>query len=303
MTTAVREAPHHNGLTCIKNYGCKRAECRRRGREYDRRRYRQVGYGTWRSLVDAAPVREHIAALREAGNSIPDIQRLASVGAATLSRILYDSPQNPRAQRIRHEVADRILAVEIAPPPTKPHQLVDGLGTRRRLQALISMGWTLNALGPLLGFHPRRLTDLLHGDRVFVSTARRIAEGYRVVQTWDPAAHGVPQSSRTMSRNLAAREGWYGPLAWDNIDDPDAKPEKADAYTPVSKYGRDTMRMLEIEHLYLLGESPASMARQLDGNEKYVRDLLAVVIRRREARAEQERRMARLQRAAKGLAA
>jgi hypothetical protein len=89
------------------------------------------------------------------------------------------------------------------------------------------MGWTLNALGPQLGFHPRRLTDLIHGDRVVASTARRIADAYRIVQTRDPRDHGVSDRSIAMARNLAAREGWHGPLAWDDIDNPDCKPEGA----------------------------------------------------------------------------
>lgn len=217
-------APHHRNLTCIKDYRCRRPECVQRGLAYDRRRYRQVGYGTWQPLVDAEPVRQHIAALRDSGHSLPDIQRRARVSPATIARILYNGV-NKRAKRIRSEVADRILSIPVVPAPIKPHSILDATGTRRRLQALLYMGWTLTALGPQLGFHPRRLTDLLHADRVLASTARRISDGYRVVQTWNPAMHGVPERSIAMSRNLAAREGWHGPLDWDDIDDPNAEPE------------------------------------------------------------------------------
>jgi hypothetical protein len=230
VTTAVREAPHHRNLTCVKEYRCRRPECVARHNAYQRRVYRQKGYGTWQPLVDAAPVRQHIDALRDAGHSIPDIQKQARVSAATLARILYDGT-NKRAERIRPTVAERILAVPLAPAPVKPSTVIDAAGTRRRLQALISMGWTLTALGPRLGFHPRRLTDLLYSDRVLASTARRIADGYRVVQTLDPVAHGVPEKSAKASRNLAAREGWHGPLAWDDIDNPNSKPETSGTAT------------------------------------------------------------------------
>ncbi|SDL28818.1 helix-turn-helix domain-containing protein [Streptomyces indicus] len=226
MTTAVREAPHHNSLDCVKNYKCKRPECRERGRAYDRRRYRLVGYGIWQPLIDAEPARKHVLQLQQLGHSLPAIQRAAHVSAATLARILYDGV-NKRAERIRPEVSERILAIPLTPAPTKAHTVIDGLATRRRLQALVSMGWPLTALGPQLGFHPRRLTDLIRADRVLASTARRIAQGYRVVQTRDPRDHGVPERSITMARNLAAREGWHGPLAWDDIDDPNAKPDTA----------------------------------------------------------------------------
>ena len=225
MTTTDREAPHHRNLTCVKEYNCKRAECLARCQAYHRRRYRQMGYGTWQPLVDAEPARQHIHQLRELGHSIPDIEKAARVSPATLSRILYGA--NKRARRIRPEVAERIISIPLAAPAIKAHTLVDATGTRRRLQALVAMGWTLNALGPQLGFHPRRLTDLIHGDRVTASTARRIADAYRTVQTRDPRDHGVPERSIAMARNLAAREGWHGPLAWDDIDDPAAKPEGA----------------------------------------------------------------------------
>ncbi|MET7795735.1 hypothetical protein [Streptomyces decoyicus] len=289
MTTETREAPHHRNLTCIKDYRCKRPECVARSYAYDRRRYRMQGYGTWQPLVDATPTRQHIDALRDAGHSLPDIQRLARVSPATLARILYDGV-NKRATRIRSEVSDRILALPLTPAPIKPNSIIDATGTRRRLQALIAMGWTLTALAPHLGFHPRRFTDLLHGDRVLASTARRIADGYRIVQTWDPAAHGVPKRSITLSRKMAAREGWHGPLAWDgNIDDPDAQPEQDAAYSAAGKYERDPDRKREIEHLYLLGESVPSIAKQLGGSEKYIENRLGAILRERAERAQQER--------------
>ncbi|GGU52228.1 hypothetical protein [Streptomyces lavendofoliae] len=274
MTTADhREAPHHRNLTCVKEYRCRLPECVARHNAYQRRVYRQKGYGTWQPLVDAAPVRQHINNLRAAGHSIPEIQKQAGVGAATLARVLYDGT-NKRAERIRPEVAERILAVPLTPAPVKPSTIIDATGTRRRLQALVSMGWTLTALGPRLGFHPRQLTGLLYGDRVLASTARRVADGYRVVQTLDPVAHGVPQRSATLSRNLAARQGWHGPLAWDDIDNPAAEPEVLEPYAPPAANGRDSMRIPEIRHLLGLGESPASIARQMGGNEKYIRDLI-----------------------------
>ncbi|MFF0166745.1 helix-turn-helix domain-containing protein [Streptomyces prasinus] len=270
MTTAVREAPHHRNLTCVKEYRCRRPDCVARSQAYERRRYRQKGYGTWQPLVDATPARQHIAALREAGHSIPDIQRQARVGSATLARILYDGV-NKRAERIRPEVAERILAVPVGPAPIKPNTIIDATGTRRRLQALVSMGWTLNALGPRLSFHPRRLTDLMYADRVLASTARRIAEGYRIAQTLDPVAHGVPKRSASLSRNLAAREGWHGPLAWDDIDDPAAKPEalgrKRRPGTGVSKIRADVQRVAQ---LTAAGKSAQQIADELGCHKRTV---------------------------------
>lgn len=271
MTTAAKQPPNHNSLNCVKNFACKRPECVERALAYDRRRYRMVGYGTWQPLVDAESARQHIGALRAAGHSLPDIQRLARISPATVARILYDG-SNKRSERIRVEVSERILAVPVRPAPVKARSIIDATGTRRRLQALVSMGWTLTALGPRLGFHPRRLTDLLHGDQVLASTARRVADGYRVVHTLDPAAHGVPERSIALSRNLAAREGWHGPLAWDDIDDPEGKPEtgrrpsRAKASTRPKVYA-DPER---VARLTAAGKTAAQIADELGCHKRTV---------------------------------
>lgn len=270
MTTAVREAPHHRNLTCVKEYRCRRPECVARHNAYQRRVYRQKGYGTWQPLVDAAPARAHIDALRAAGHSIPDIQKQANVSAATLARILYDGT-NKRADRIRPEVAQRILAVPVRPAPVKATTVIDATGTRRRLQALIFMGWTLTALGPRLGFHPRRLTDLMYSERVLASTARRIADGYRIVQTLDPVAHGVPERSAKQSRNLAAREGWYGPLAWDDIDDPKAKPESGGSVTSIAPKQRKVQAdPARVARLTAMGWSAGQIAQEIGCHKRSV---------------------------------
>ncbi len=269
MTTADREAPHHRNLTCIKQYRCRRPECVARLHAYEQRRYRLKGYGTWQPLVDAKPVRAHIAALRNAGHSIPDIQRQASVSSATMARILYDGV-NKRADRIRSEVADRILAVPVRPAPVKPTSVIDATGTRRRIQALVAMGWSLNALGPRLGFHPRRLTDFLHADRVLASTAARIADGYRVAQTLDPEACGVPKRSVSMSRNLAAREGWHGPMAWDNIDDPDCKPETSRRSRAKAGSKRVIADVSRVAELTAAGRSAQQIADELGCHKRSV---------------------------------
>lgn len=263
MTTARREAPHHRSLYCVKEFNCQRPECRARNAEYSRRRYRQIGYGTWQPLVDAEPVRQHIAALRDAGHSLPAIQKKARISAATLARLLYDGV-NPRANRIRTDVAARILTLPVTPAPVTPNTTIDATGTRRRIQALVAMGWTYTALAPHLGFHPRRLTDLARAERVLASTAARIADRYRVVQTWNPAGHGVPAASQTMARNIAAREGWHGPLAWDDIDDPDCQPEtehrpsRAQASRP--KVYADPAR---VARLTAAGKSAAQIAQEI----------------------------------------
>jgi hypothetical protein len=93
----------------------------------------------------------------------------------------------------------------------------DATGTRRRLQALIAIGWPIRELARQMGWtgNPGLL---LYGERqqVHKHTAALVADVYD--RLWD-----VPGPS-VRSRRAAARAGYAPPLAWDDIDDPAATP-------------------------------------------------------------------------------
>jgi len=260
--------PHHRNLTCIKQYRCRLPECVARIQAYERRRYRQKGYGTWQPLVDAEPTRQHIAALRAAGHSVTAIQKKARVSSATLARILYDGV-NPRAERIRPDVAARILALPVHPAAVTPHTIIDGIGTRRRLQALIAMGWTCRALATRLGIHPRQVEHLVTSERVLASTATRVAERYRVLQTCQPGDHGVPSRSQNLARNIAARNNWPGPLAWDDIDDPNCQPETG-GQTTIHRRRKVTVDPADVVRLTARGRTNAQIAAELGCHDRTV---------------------------------
>lgn len=105
---------------------------------------------------------------------------------------------------------------------------IPSVGTRRRLEALQTLGWSLRDLSRKLGCHPDRLSVMLvKQDGVSPRNATRIAAMYD--QLWDkPAPTRTTgqriSASRTIAR--AQRLGFIPPLAWDDdeIDDPAAQP-------------------------------------------------------------------------------
>ncbi|NEA52359.1 hypothetical protein [Streptomyces sp. SID10815] len=259
MTRRTGEPPNHNTLTCIKQYNCQRPECVARHNAYQRRVYRQKGYGTWQPLVDATPARQHINTLRALGHSIPDIQRTANTSPATIARILYHGV-NKRAERIRPDVAARILAIPAQPAPLKPTSIIDATGTRRRIQALIHMGWPATELAPLIGFHPRRITDLSHSERVTAETAQRIATAYRKLHTKHPGDHHVSLPAQRLARATATRYGWHGPLAWDDIDNPDCQPDTKGTITRPYRRPKAVIDRDKIARLTTQGYTAAQIA-------------------------------------------
>ncbi|MFJ7782218.1 hypothetical protein ACIQY8_05820 [Streptomyces albidoflavus] len=221
-----RPLPPHGTLSRGKYHGCTCEPCGEAQRAYARRRYRQMGYGTWQPTHDADPVREHIKTLRAAGHTISSISLDAYVSAATLARIVYAINGKPPAASLAIASAQRILAIKPTDRPSlTPGSRVDATGARRRIQALVAMGWPVSHLEGRLGIHRRQLTHLTHADRAAIATVEKVAERYRMVHTLDPLQHGVPQQVSNFARSVARRNGWHGPAAWEDIDDPACEPE------------------------------------------------------------------------------
>lgn len=272
MTTR-REAPHHRSLYCVKQFGCQRPECRARANAYTRNRYRQVGYGTWQSLVDATPVREHIAELRAAGASIPGIATAAHVSTATLARVLYGGIAQRPNPRMRAESAQSILAVRAEDCPIPDGTRVDATGTRRRLQALVAMGWSFTALHPQIGIHSRPLGDMARAEYVTAGSARKVKAAYKRLILTTPEQNGVHSQARALARRIAAREGWVLPGAWDDIDDPKCTPDVGPA-DPVNRDEIAAYRRSEIGRLHSFGIAEHEIADRLGMARAYVHDLI-----------------------------
>lgn len=222
-------------------------------------------------LCDAAPVLEHVQRLLANGWLVRQINEVSGVSASAIRYVLYGQPS------ISHDRARAILSIPIGPPPADP-TVTDATGTVRRLRALACLGHTLDSITVETGISRWRLGRIITGKftKIDVDTARHIAQVFRRLSTFRA------DNPHTIRR--ARAEGWHGPLAWDNIDDPACQPEEAAPYEAAPKYERDPDRKREIEHLYLLGESVQSIAKALDGNEKYISDQLNVVLRERAAK-------------------
>lgn len=168
-----------------------------------------------RSTTPSAPVTEHIRTLEESG-----MVGATVLAASGVSRGVFYALRHGKYPRCRTVIADRILAVK---PQTLPldtladGQLIPNVGCRRRIRALLALGWTHAELTQRSGV----LTALKlsqAGDYVTADVHRKIAELY------DALSMTLGPSERT--RHRAAKWGYAPPLAWDEetIDDPGARP-------------------------------------------------------------------------------
>jgi DNA-binding CsgD family transcriptional regulator len=98
---------------------------------------------------------------------------------------------------------------------------IDATGTRRRIQALVRIGWPLSELADRLGVSLQNVYAYTKRDRVWRSTATKITAIYDELSM-------TPGPSSSASKR-AQSKGWAPPLAYDDdtIDDPKARPSSA----------------------------------------------------------------------------
>jgi transcriptional regulator with XRE-family HTH domain len=209
---------------------CRCRPCADANRDYERDRTRQQAYGRWAGYIDAEPTRRHVQGLLDGGMGLKRIIAVGGTNSGQLWKLMYGKtrPDGTRVptKRIRPDVAQRLLAVQL--------DLADGakvpsVGTARRVQALVAVGWSMSKIAARLGIARANFTPIAHGTRgVTVKTARDVAALYD--ELWDvepPRDNHRDRIAYSRAVNYAAAHGWAPPLAWDEdaLDDPQATPD------------------------------------------------------------------------------
>lgn len=99
-----------------------------------------------------------------------------------------------------------------------PPHMIDGQGTRRRMQGLAARGFTSARIGTEIGRSKRRTFELYTAGQVTTEVAGLVAEA-----TIRLAALPTPEGrDANYVRNYASKQGWWPLDAWYDIDtDPD----------------------------------------------------------------------------------
>jgi len=244
MTAAVRrEPPNHDTTTCYTDYRCRLPECVERYNTKNRERLNAHREGTWTALVDAAPAREHVRRLQRNGMTAEAIARAAGISVHSVLDLQRAHPTKRRARRRRITPAleEKIIAVR-APVSGR----IDSTGTIRRVQALVARGWPVSHIARHAGLSCENASEILKRPRVYVTTAKAIADVYTALRRKRPEKHGVTPAHAAVARNRAARLGWVPPSYWDGqpgaIDDPEFTPE----------YGKTRLQIIAEEGHWLM---------------------------------------------------
>ncbi|MFJ9012286.1 hypothetical protein [Streptomyces canus] len=268
MSPAAKPIPPHGERPRYMR-GCRCLPCRDANRRY----CKQYRVKTVRKpiRVDATPVRRRLQEWADRGYSQTQIGDAVGKKSGDISKILAGQPT------IAPSVAARILC---SPGPTgiPTCARIDSTGTIRRGQALHAIGYPLYVIAEGIPMATNHLARMLAHQPATVSAA--VAQGMTALYEklrWRPGtSHFAIHNAR--------RHGWHGPLAWDDIDNPNEQPDTEPADdTELNRDDLAALRRSEVEHLSRFNLSSHEIAQRLNIAESTVNGIL------RELRAGQRR--------------
>lgn len=169
--------------------------------------------------TDASRSRKHVEWLTSQGLSQAEITRMSGVADPTLRRMRTHD-------RVLKSTEKRLLAVQPfgIEKRVADESKVSAVGSARRLQALVAIGYT--------GRHLCRLLEVEPVTVWRITTRSKNVELYlaRKIHALFDELHMTPGPS-VKARNRARKYGWVSSLAWDDttIDDPEAAPDVGEA--------------------------------------------------------------------------
>jgi len=173
-------------------------------------------------LLDVGGVRAHLQQLRRAHIGYEQISRLSGTSSThvrEIAGVVARSGHRPPIRRIRADLAARLLAIEPTPANRAAHCPVDATGTRRRLEALVAIGWPPARLAELLGTTRAGLRRTMTSPTITERTARPVRDLYnRLWDTQPPRNTAAERDAADTAGAHAAQHAWATPLAWDDID-------------------------------------------------------------------------------------
>lgn len=195
-------------------------------------RQRQQVFGRYDSgRVDAQPVRDHMQYLMDNGISVKRIAKLTGLALSTVGAIRWGRSERGHAPypRVKQTTAAKILAIKPSLENMSPGHNTDSTGTVRRLQAIVTIGWSQARLANQLGMERSNFGTLMTGDLCTAKRALAVRDLYE--KCWNQPQTGTDwhsKASATRAINLAAKAGWVPPMAWDDdsIDNPATIPDR-----------------------------------------------------------------------------
>lgn len=215
---------------------CRCLPCRDANVEYERWRTRLKLQGRWDHWVDAEPVRARLLELTAEGVGYKQVCHITGLAPTTLGTILYgrhDRRGGSFPQWCRREIAEQVMGLVVDPLQMTDGHVISSIGFRRRVQALVAIGWSYTRIAAEFGKDASAVIRMTEGAGVTVRHMKAIIAIYDRWWDQDPVATARTPGERrgvTMARRLAAERNWPKPMDWpdDLIDDPQFRPGRGE---------------------------------------------------------------------------
>jgi len=225
------------------------AELRAAHARWCQQRRKLIALGQWQPFVEAGPVRDRIHAINRAGMPTTALADKLGLPESALGHLMWKRDGVPSRQ-VRTETAELVMVFWPTLDDFPAASLIDATGTKRRVQALMTLGWTQRYLAGRAGISERSISRALGKERVTATFARNVAALYDELWRRSPDRSEVDPQAAQRLRQYATAMKFVSPLGWDDetIDDPEAVPQ-TDAEKPVLSEG------VNLADRWLLGEA------------------------------------------------
>lgn len=196
-------------------------------------------------MVPIGPAREHVAALRAAGVGLIRLAQLTGIPPATLCR-LADTRWNHTHRHVEVAVLEIDLPTLRVDPLLADGARVSVVPSQRRIRGLAVRGYGQDHLLEHLGMK----TGTCALNKIYSALLPQVtAKKHRALAAMFDELVWTPGPSTRATKD-ATRKGWWGPWAWDDIDDPDCVPDtvpyrmerrRADAHRARDRWLEETL--------------------------------------------------------------
>ncbi|MFB7649371.1 hypothetical protein ACFC0S_16065 [Streptomyces sp. NPDC056084] len=214
------------------------------------RRRRLMAYGQWDPFMPAEPVRAHLQKITDLGMPRKSVEEVLGLNRDALRHATSGTWRWGVGEKIDREVGEAVLAFWPTLEDFPDTASIDATGTRRRVEALETAGWSRAEMARRMGRSVEAFQNRMVLPRISAGMAKDVSRLYDALWNTRPEDHGVKPWLAQRCRARAAAAGFHGPLAWDDedIDNPAALPQD-DAEAPAPTQGEN------VADRYLLGES------------------------------------------------
>ena len=202
----------HGTLTAYRLHKCRCEKCVAHASRYGKRLRYEHQHGQ-RRVVDSAEAHARIREMLDYGISV----------RAIADALGYDAPNSVwtllRRPRMRRSTYERVMSMPMPDTTVRDSRVISAVGSRRRLQALAARGWSLVTVSERTGINVSTLCEIRNGTTQTVrqSTYVSISDVYRELE------NDTGTCARAMTKAIKLK--WAPPMAWDEIDDPAARPQ------------------------------------------------------------------------------